>query len=118
MLESRREFAHHEIIELLVKTGKPVVMACDTANTPSTVDNIASSMGATRFTPEEDLSRRRKKKLGEGNNSHEMDATASARYAFNNLKRSIEKVSAEAETSNQPIDEIASSYFGTKTRIT
>jgi predicted RNase H-like nuclease (RuvC/YqgF family) len=111
LLESSREFPHHEIIQLLIETGKPVVIAADTGNMPSTVEKIASSLGARRFKPDEDLDSRRKKQLGEGENSHEKDAMASARYAFNNLQRQIQKINRSSRENSRERSEIASEYF-------
>lgn len=111
LLESNREFATHEIITTLIETGKPVVVACDIEKMPSTVEKIASSLGAEKFEPEEDLDTQRKKELGEGENSHEKDALASARYAYNNLQRSIQKIEKQSEQSDRSRSEIAREYF-------
>lgn len=113
LLESRREFPHEEIILSLVETGKPVVVACDTGKMPSTVEKIASSLGAHRFEPEEDLEARRKKELGRGKNSHEIDALASAVYAYNNLERKINKIEAESRESGRKQGKVAEAYFQT-----
>ncbi|MFB6145158.1 MAG: DUF460 domain-containing protein [Candidatus Nanohaloarchaea archaeon] len=108
LLESRREFGPDEIISSIIQEGKPIVIASDRAEMPSTIENIASSLGAERFTPEEDLSRERKKELGEGENSHEMDALASARYAFNSMQKEMRKIK-DSEGSDQA--EKAMDYF-------
>ncbi len=111
LLESRREFPSREIILELINEGKPVVVACDTGKMPSTVEKIASSLGAEKFKPEEDLEARRKKELGQGENSHEVDAVASAVYAYNNLSRRIEKIEAESRHSGQKRSKVAETYF-------
>lgn len=111
LLESRREFPPQEIILELVETGKPVVVACDTRKMPSTVEKIASSLGAERFEPDEDLESRRKKELGKGDNSHEIDAVASAIYAYNNLRRRIQKIETESRESDETPGEVAETYF-------
>lgn len=114
LLESRKEFPTDEIIRRLVETGKPVVVACDTCKMPSTVEKIARSLGARKFRPDEDLDRQRKKELGEGDNSHEIDAVASALYAYNRFQRKISKIEREAEESELARFEVAESYFSGK----
>ncbi len=111
LLESEREFPPEDIIRRLIEVGTPVVVATDREKMPSTVEKIASSLGATRFQPEEDLDAERKKELGKGENSHESDAVASAIYAFNNLKRQIEKIDSYSEKQEEMRADIAREYF-------
>lgn len=103
-LTSRKEFSHDEIIREIVETGCPIVIAADRANMPSTVDKIASSLGARKFTPENNLSKRRKQKLGEGNNSHEKDAHASALHAYKRLSKQIRKINRRSKNKEQKLD--------------
>lgn len=111
LLESGKNFPPSEIIERIVKVGRPVVVASDKGKTPSTVQDIRTSLGAELYEPEEDLDSERKKELGKGANSHEKDAVASAFYAYNNLQREIRKI----EKYNQKLDierpEVAKRYF-------
>lgn len=112
LLESSREFPAREIIMRLIETGTPVVVSCDTCKMPSTVEKIASNLGAKRFAPEEDLDTQRKKELGsDGENSHEKDAIASAVYAYNNLQRQISKIKNFSESSDTEISVVARNYF-------
>lgn len=111
LLESRREFPREQIIQELVQTGKPVVVASDREQLPSSVEKIAQSMGSRKFTPEEDLGSRKKKQLGSGENSHEVDALASARHAFNSLSRNIRKIHQIAEREDREREEVAQRYF-------
>lgn len=104
ILTSRKEFSHDEIIREIVETGCPIVIAADRANMPSTVDKIASSLGARKFTPENNLSRRRKQKLGEGDNSHEKDAHASALHAYKRLSKQIRKINRRSKNKEQKLD--------------
>jgi len=98
LLTSSRDFPPRDIIKKLVNEGKTVVVSCDTEKMPSTVAKVASSLGARKFTPEEDLERSKKKRLGkEGSNSHEIDALASASYAFNSMKKNIDKINRESQ---------------------
>jgi predicted RNase H-like nuclease (RuvC/YqgF family) len=111
LLESDRELPRHEIIRMIIDTGKPVVVACDTGKMPSTVEKIASSLGAEKFEPEEDLERQRKEDLGEGENSHEKDAAASAFHAYNSMRREVKKIKKFQSETDKELDEVAESYF-------
>ncbi|MFB6147416.1 MAG: DUF460 domain-containing protein [Candidatus Nanohaloarchaea archaeon] len=111
LLESERELPRHEIIKKIIDTGKPVVVACDTEKMPSTVEKIASSLGARKFSPDEDLEKQRKEELGKGDNSHEKDAAASALHAYNKHLREIKKIKKFQEESGRELDEVADSYF-------
>lgn len=91
--------------------GKPVVVASDKAKTPSTVDKIASSLGANIFEPEEDLSSQKKEELGVGDNAHEKDASASALNAYNHLQREIRKIEDLAEEEDVSMSIAAQNYF-------
>lgn len=114
LLESGKNFPPSEIIERIVKVGRPVVVASDKGKTPSTVGDIATSLGAEIFEPEEDLDSKRKRKLGKGTNSHEKDAAASAMYAYNSLQREIKKI--EKYDNRLDIDraQVAKRYFSDK----
>jgi len=110
ILESKKEFSQDEIIELLIEKGTPIVVACDKEKMPSTVDKIASSLGARKFVPEDDLSRARKEKLGRGDNSHEKDAYAAAIHAFKSLRKAIDKINKRSNQNNRL--EIARKHIG------
>jgi len=121
LLESDREFPPRDIIMTLIEAGKPVVIGCDTADMPSTVEKIASSLGAQKFEPDEDLDSGRKQSLGnEGRNSHEKDAIASAKYAYNNLQRKISKIERITEENDIEKSSAARQYFseGQETDLT
>lgn len=111
LLTSRLEFSHHEIINEIIQTGYPLVIAADKAELPSTVDKIASSVGARRFTPENDLSRQRKLEIGRGENSHEKDAYASALHAYKRLSKQVRKINQRAERENRAKLEIAKEHI-------
>lgn len=114
LLESRKEFAKEEIIQEIVETGKPVVVTADKEKMPSTVEKIASSLGANKFEPEEDLDQQKKHDLGKGDNSHEIDAYAAARHAYNSLRRRIRKIEKLSERTEKEKEEVARLYFSGK----
>jgi len=92
LLESKKEFSQDEIIRKIIEVGRPVVIASDRKKMPSNVEKISSSLGAQRFEPENDLSSRRKNEIGEGENSHEIDAYASGIHAYNSLQKELRKI--------------------------
>lgn len=111
LLKSEKEFAHHKIIRCIVETGKPVIVACDTEKMPSTVEKIASSLGAEKFMPEEDLDSKWKTKRKQGENSHEKDAFASALNAYRNLQREIRKIKEFSNENEERRSKVAETYF-------
>ncbi|MFB6115624.1 MAG: DUF460 domain-containing protein [Candidatus Nanohalobium sp.] len=114
LLESGKNFPPSEIIERIVKVGRPVVVASDKGKTPSTVEDIATSLGAEIFEPEEDLDSERKRELGKGTNSHEKDAAASAMYAYNSLQREIKKIEKYEDRLEIERPQVAKRYFSDK----
>lgn len=111
LLESGKNFPPREIISEMVETGKPVIVTSDKAETPSKVEKISNSVGAHEFVPEKDLSQERKRELGEGENSHERDASAAALHAFKQLRDGIQKVEELAEEREEEKAELARRYF-------
>ena len=111
LLESGKNFPPRDIIQRVIKVGKPVVVASDKGKTPSKVEKIANSVGARIFEPKEDLSSDRKKELGKGANSHELDAVASAVNARRQLQRDIRKIRKYNAELDKPLDEIAVKIF-------
>jgi predicted RNase H-like nuclease (RuvC/YqgF family) len=110
-LQSGKNFPPREIIQEIVGYGKPVVVASDKEKMPSKVERIANSVGARSFSPEEDLGQERKRELGEGENSHEKDAVASARHAYKHLRPKIEKVEQLSEKIDRQKAQVAKKYF-------
>lgn len=110
-LNSWRHISRSELIRKIIKQGKPVIVTSDKRKTPSTVQKIASSLGSEVFEPEEDLDSETKRELGNGDNSHEKDASASALNAYNHLQREIRKIEQIAERENVSRDKAAQHYF-------
>jgi len=99
------------MIKTLIKVGKPVIVASDKKKTPSKVQKIAKSVGAELYVPNKDLSQQKKKNLGMGANSHELDAVASAKNAYNNLQKEIGKIQTHTEETEFTEKEVAQKYF-------
>jgi len=114
LLESGKNFPPRDIIQRIIKVGKPVVVASDKRKTPSKVDKIASSLGAKLFEPEKDLSQKRKKELGRGANNHELDALASALHAQKQLHKEIQKINKLEQEFDKEKLEIAEKIFNEK----
>jgi predicted RNase H-like nuclease (RuvC/YqgF family) len=111
LLESGKNFPPRQIIQRIIKVGKPVVTASDKGKTPSKVSKISSSLGTRLFEPDEDLSQKRKKELGKGANNHELDALASAIHAQKQLHKEIQKIEKlEKELEKERVD-IAEKIF-------
>ena len=111
LLESGKNFPPRQIIQRIIKVGKPVVIASDKGKTPSKVAKISSSLGTKLFEPEEDLSQKRKKELGKGANSHELDALASAIHAQKQLHKKIQKIEKLEKDLEKDRTEIAEKIF-------
>jgi predicted RNase H-like nuclease (RuvC/YqgF family) len=109
--ESGKNFPPREIISKVIDIGKPVLVTSDKAKTPSKVEKIANSLGAEIFEPEKDLDTGRKRKLGEGENSHEKDAVAAARHAYRNMNNELKKIKRKAEESDKTEAEVAVKFF-------
>lgn len=110
-LDSWRHASQSKLIREIIDEGKPVVVASDKGKTPSTVEKIASSLGAEVFEPEEDVDSDKKDELGKGENSHEKDASASALNAYNHLNRERRKIRKIAQEKDVSIDLAAQNYF-------
>lgn len=111
LLVSGKNFPPRDIISKVVETGSPVMVASDKGETPSKVKKIARSVGAREFVPENDLSKQRKKELGEGDNSHEKDASAAAIHAFKKHRSGIEEINNLFEDMEADKPEVARKYF-------
>lgn len=111
LLESGKNFPPREIISEIVETGKPVVVTSDKASTPSKVKKIATSVGAEIFKLEEDLSQKRKRELGKGENSHEQDASASGFHAYKQLRDKIKKIKSVTDEEDLDLAMTAERYF-------
>lgn len=114
LLHSSKNFPPSQIIEKIIEKGKPIVVTSDKAKMPSKVDKIASSLGAETYIPDRDLEQEKKKELGQGENSHEIDAAASAINAYNNMQREIRKIEKFSNQLEEEKTVIADRYFSDK----
>lgn len=110
-LHSSKNLKEQKIIEKIIDKGKPVLIATDKAKTPSTISSIAKSLGISVYNPDKDLATESKKKIGTGNNSHEIDASAAAKKAYKNNRDKINKVSEISEQENKKLSTLLKKYF-------
>jgi len=110
-LESGKNFPPSDMITEIVEIGKAIVVTSDKAETPSKVEKLSNSVGAHTFELEKDLSQDRKRELGEGENSHERDASAAAIYAYKHLRDNIKKIKRISKEEDIELEELAKRYF-------
>lgn len=108
-LFSERHISTSELIEKIIENGRPVIITSDKAKTPSKVNKIASSFGAELYEPESDLRQKEKAELGDGDNYHEVDASAAAFNAHNNSRKQIRKI--KEISSEQDLNLLEASRF-------
>lgn len=104
-IESGKNLSIDNLINSIVETGKPVLMAADKAKVPSAVEEISSNFESEVFVPEKDLSIQKKKDITQGceyENPHERDALASALYAFNNFQNKFRNIEKRVDDLNLP----------------
>jgi len=86
-LKSKKEFKKKELIEAVIRLGKPIIVAGDRVPLPGNVEKLASSLGCRTFEPSEDISNLEKYNLIKEHleivkNDHQRDALASAIKAY------------------------------------
>lgn len=95
--KSGKEFSKNDIIQEIVRQGRPVIVGTDVSPAPSQVAAIASNLGADLSVPDEDLQADYKEDLVAGfdlprADAHTEDAVAAAEYARRTHKDTIEQV--------------------------
>jgi len=94
-LHSSKELKFSTIISDISKIGLPVIVSADKRTVPSMVKNFAVKTGARLVIPKEDLLVKDKQQLTRKYrfwNMHEMDALASALFAFKKNRALIKKL--------------------------
>jgi len=92
---SAKEFALDQLISKIIEIGTALIVGCDKAKVPDFAASFATKLGARIVCPDEDLLVEEKRKLTEKikcNNTHEMDATASALFAWKNVEQLFKKI--------------------------
>lgn len=94
-LHSAKELSIDALIAKVTSAGITVCVGCDKAKVPAFVEKFAVQVGAKLFSPSEDLRVDEKRKITSSlffRNNHEMDALASAIFAFNRVEGLFRRV--------------------------
>ncbi|MBI4141943.1 DUF460 domain-containing protein [Candidatus Woesearchaeota archaeon] len=95
-----KELGLDQLIKKIITFGRVLVVGCDKAKVPDFVAGFATKLGAKVICPDEDLLVDEKRKLAESvayNNNHELDAVASALFAFRNVSQLFKKIDVVLE---------------------
>lgn len=104
-VKSGKNLGKRELTEYIISRGSPVLISTDKKTIPSSVEKIANSFDSRIFSPEKDLTQEEKNQLVEEyevDDSHQVDALASAIYAFNSNSDKIEKINSTMSKLNLP----------------
>ncbi len=96
---SARSFSISDIIEVMVETGRPIIVATDKYPPPATVEKIKRAFNAILHAPSTSLSIEQKIKDTRNiahSNDHERDALAAARDAYRSYKNKLEQIEKKA----------------------
>lgn len=96
-LESGKEISSKEILMKIIEPGKPLIIATDKADSPSFVKDVSTKLECQLFSPQEDLSQKKKRYLTKDlsdsiENKHEEDALSAAIYAFKQSKHLFRRI--------------------------
>ncbi|AAR39280.1 NEQ435 [Nanoarchaeum equitans Kin4-M] len=97
---SKKDFREEEIISVIHRYGKPLVIATDKKIIPKAVERLAMKLKSKIFSPKDDLPVSLKKELAKDyspNDNHERDAIASAVFALNYYSPLIKKIEKKLE---------------------
>ncbi|MGM5488067.1 MAG: DUF460 domain-containing protein [Nanobdellota archaeon] len=95
LLDSQRKKGLNALITQVIEHGIPLIVGCDKKDVPEFVNKFAIKTGARLKSPPHDLLVREKRALvGDAHveNDHEMDALASAYYAFRQIQSQLTKI--------------------------
>ncbi|MBW2989564.1 DUF460 domain-containing protein [Candidatus Woesearchaeota archaeon] len=83
------------LISLLIGLGRPLVIAGDKQNSPNLINKLAVKLGARAISPDYDLKVDEKRAIAgpfSAGNQHEIDALASALFAFRKISPTLKKI--------------------------
>jgi len=108
-LKSKREYKKSEMIDDILKFGKPLLICCDVPKVPKKILKIAKSLGSKIFHPTKVISEEKKKRLTYGyeyKNWHERDALFAAIVGMKSIRKKLLKEKrVEKEIKNEKIEE-------------
>ncbi|MFZ8830240.1 MAG: DUF460 domain-containing protein [Candidatus Aenigmatarchaeota archaeon] len=90
-----RGYNKGEIVKEILKRGRPILIATDKKETPKAVKDLARTFGCRILRPKRDLSREEKEDIVKEykekiEDTHQLDALASALFSFRKIRRKIE----------------------------
>ena len=101
---SAKEFSLSQLLHEIHSQGKVIAIGTDKAKIPGLVGEFSAKVGARVFYPREDLRVLEKQDITRGfpvNDAHEMDALASAFYAFQQLLPLLHKIDRFCHENNK-----------------
>jgi len=108
-VRSKKNFPMPEIVNEIIRYGKPLIIATDKKKAPPTIAKLAASFNCRLFTPDHDLGVEEKESIINVslNNSHERDALAAAVYAnktyfglFANIDKTLQSMNLSDMSDN------------------
>lgn len=115
-VKSRRNYSFAGMISDIYKFGNPIIVGTDKKEAPSFIREFSQKTGARIFCPDYDTKKGEKDRIVKTKyfrdmtkNTHEVDALASAIYAYNEYLPLIKKIKAFAEENKK--DEIIDKIF-------
>jgi len=93
--DSLKNISINDVIEIIRKYGNVVLVGCDKSKVPKFIEKFAIKFNARVVKPKNDLTIDEKRKLSDNfryRNKHEMDAIASAVFAYNKTKEFFDSV--------------------------
>jgi predicted RNase H-like nuclease (RuvC/YqgF family) len=96
-IETFRGYNKGEIIREILKRGRPILIATDKKETPKAVKDLARTFGCRVLRPKRDLNREEKEEIvreykNKIEDTHQLDALASAFFAYRKIKKKIDLV--------------------------
>ncbi len=103
-IHSEKNLDMGTLISLLIKLGKPLIIAGDKEHNPDFIDRLAVKLGARVIGPDYDLKVSEKRDIVRGvktGNQHEIDALASAFFALKKIGPLLKKINIFVEHYNK-----------------
>ncbi|MFH0874524.1 MAG: DUF460 domain-containing protein [archaeon] len=107
-VESKKDFSISEMISKAILHGEPIIIGTDKKEIPSFIKEFSQKVGAKIAAPSYDTKKGEKKRLVTTSkfikyvkNAHEIDAIASAIYAYHSYLELIKKIKATLERENK-----------------
>jgi predicted RNase H-like nuclease (RuvC/YqgF family) len=96
-LSTFRGYNKGAIIREILKVGRPILISTDKKETPKAVKDLARTFGCRILRPKRDLSREEKEEIVKEykekiEDTHQLDALASALFSYRKIRRKIELV--------------------------